>query len=150
MRRLGVLSVIDRSPWVKNGEKVITPRKKLLIAVPNALKIVEAKNEKKGNLRGLRFTVSRHGEKQARIGTDYEFEGPEDLKAPMYEGMNLDPYGFDAKATIEYYIKLFDPTPANVIEELYTKYKVTDGYERRMTDTPNSAVSSSNDSQIPF
>ena len=110
---MGAMAVLDVTPFTsrETNEKMVRPRKKLIIAPKQTLKTLEAKKVKRGNLKGLLFSVGRHESKHARCGSDFEFEGQADFAKYDLKEMVLDPWGFDADKAFALYINLFAPIP---------------------------------------
>ena len=109
---VGALTVLDVTPFTdKNGEVKIIPKKKLFVAVPTALAILETKKERKGNLMGWKFAVARHGDISPKVGNDFESEEQftVDKLRELYPDVNLDPLGFSAADAFKFYRNLFNP-----------------------------------------
>jgi len=145
---VGAMTILDVTPWKDRdtGEMRVTPRKKLLMAVPSALSIIETKKERKGNLKGWLYTVARHEKRSPRVGDDYEpMEKIDDLKAYLKqygaENMNLDPYGFTAEEAEKFYRDLFAPMPIDEQQRLFSQYQITDGNGRRKSGGSSSGAS---------
>lgn len=132
---MGAMTVLEVTPFKdpKTGETRVVPRKLLMIGVPKGLKILETKKEKKGNLRGWRYSVTRHAQMDPRIGSDFEAEEHiEDVreyvkKLGCPDNFNLDPYGFTAQQAFDFYLKLFAPMPHDQQEKLFSTAAPTDG-----------------------
>lgn len=74
---VGVMTVIDHSSHtVKSGPnqgKVIKNSRKLFVAKPNTLKVLNKIAVKRGGLKGCTFDVSRTGDKEAGVGNQFDF-----------------------------------------------------------------------------
>ena len=131
---VGAMTVLDVTPVTDRdtGQKIIRPRKKLLMASPSAAAIIETKKNKKGNLKGWKYSVSRHDKTDPRVGSDFEaLEHVDDvhafLKTIGCTPINLDPYGFTGDKALEFYMDLFKPMPYEDQENLFKTYNVRDG-----------------------
>jgi len=145
---VGVLSVLDVTPFTdQGGQKITRPEKKIFAAVSNALVLLNAKRAKRdGNLVGCRYSVARHEQRTPRVGGDFEFvEKHDDLKA-KYPGLNLDPYGFSAEQTVAYYMKLLAPPSREELEQIFREHNVTDGANFKGT-TPTGTGAPKDDSE---
>jgi hypothetical protein len=153
---VGAMSILDVTPFKdeKTGKMIVRPRKKLLVAVPSALMILQGKKEKKGNLLGWKYSVARHTKKDPKVGSDFEAEEQiSDLKefiksTGTQQEVNLDPYGFTAEKAFEYYRKLFAPMPADQQERLFNG-AVEDGSVMRQYRKGSNPSSSSSSSSSP-
>ena len=132
---MGAMTILEVTPFKdqRTGENRTVPRKLLMIGVPKALRILETKKEKKGNLRGWKYSVVRHGKMDPRIGSDFEPEEHiEDVreylkKMKCPDTFNLDPYGFTAQQAFDFYLNLFSPMPQAQQEKLFSSSSPTDG-----------------------
>ena len=132
---VGSMTVLDCTEYVdKSGKKVTMPRKRIMPAAPKAMSIIEAKKNKKGNLLGWQYSVTRHENKDPRVGSDFEAElHVEDVREFLKKhgeagvGINLDPYGFTAEKAFEYYRNFFTPMPFDQQEKLFKSCNVVDG-----------------------
>lgn len=154
---IGAMTILDITPWQNDkGETLVTPRRQLLIAPNIAIKTIEAKNSKKGNLKGLHYSVSRHDKKHSRCGSDFEFEEACDFDHPMFqrdgERMNLEPYGLTAEQALEYYKKLFTPPSYDEIETILKNPAAMDGQQSFGKSAPKASQTnmSTADETIPF
>ena len=69
------LTILDLTSYVsKKGDTVKFSRKLLPVKLSQQKKLLR-RWEKEGTLRGAEFTMTRDGDKDARIGNDIEFEG---------------------------------------------------------------------------
>lgn len=131
---VGALTVLDVTPFKdpESGMMVVRPRKKLMVAVPTALLIIEAKKSKRGNLQGCMFSVSRHDQKHPRVGSDFEFEKScgEDLQKE-YPDIDLSPYKFSAKDAMSWYLNVFEPLSYEKVSDIFAKHDVSDGFAFR-------------------
>jgi len=129
-QHVGALTVLDVTPFVDKttGETKVRPFKKLLVAPPSTMVVIEAKKQKKGgNLKGLKYSVARHDRKQARSGQDFEFEAVAEMAAYNKEGLDIAPYGFTADQAFQFYLDLFKPIPYEKQEQMCSGRNVTDG-----------------------
>jgi len=132
---VGSMSVLDLTQYTnKQGKLVTLPRKRIMPAAPKAMAIIEGKKNKKGNLLGWQYSVTRHDNKDPRVGSDFEAENHvedvrEFLKKFGAEGaaINLDPYGFTAEKAFEYYRTFFAPMPVDQQEKLFKSFNLVDG-----------------------
>lgn len=132
---VGSMTVLDLTQYTnKKGELITLPRKRIMPAAPKAMAIIEGKKNKKGNLLGWQYSVTRHDNKDPRVGSDFEAENHiEDVRAFLKkfgaegEKINLDPYGFTAEKAFEYYRVLFTPMPTDQQEKLFKSCNVSDG-----------------------
>ena len=151
---VGAMTVLDITPWKKdNGEMVITPKKRLLIAPNVAIKTIESKNEKKGNLKGLHYTVARHDKKHSRCGSDFEFEEKFDFHASYMSRddvpVNISPFGLSANDAIEYYKKLLAPPSYDALDKLVSGGSAMDGFAA-FGKSPPSTGSVGHSGSIPY
>ena len=130
---MGAMTILDVTPFKdkETGEMKVVPRKKLLVAVPSALSVLEAKLSKKGNLQGWQFSVARHEKRSPRVGNDFESEkqfSVEELRKE-YGDMNLDPLGFTAEEALKFYQELLAPLPYEQQQKLFTGNNPKDGWD---------------------
>lgn len=130
-QHVGAMTILDISPYTdKEGKTVVKPWKKLMVAVTDALLIIEAKKNKKGNLKGCVYSVARHDKRHPRVGSDFEFEERiEDMKA-KYPDLNLSPYGYSTEKTLDWYKELFKPLTREHVEKLFASHQVDDGFTK--------------------
>ena len=130
---VGAMTILDVTPFKdrRTGEVRVVPRKKLMVATPAALVILETKREKRGNLKGWRFTVTRHEDRSPRVGNDFEAEEQitEEQIRKMYPNINLDPFGFGAADAFKFYREMFKPMPHEDQKKLFeSNPNAIDGY----------------------
>jgi hypothetical protein len=115
--------------WKKEGDDKEHATKQLFICTSQTAMLLEGKMQKKGNLRGLKYSVSRTGDKAAKVGNDFEYEENvgEQLKA-LYPEVDTSPYNSTAEEAMEYYKNLFMPKPEADIRAFMEKYSYDDGY----------------------
>lgn len=103
--------------------------KQLFVMPRQTTLLLDAKMKNKGNLVGLKYTVSRSGDKAPRVGNDFEYEENvgANLKA-LFPDVDMFPFGADGEAASEYYQNLFQPKSENEIVAFLDKYNCTDGY----------------------
>jgi len=101
---VGVLTIIDHTPFTKKDGTEIKFSKKLFIMKRTTMKLLQKKAVKQGGLTGCTFEVSRLGEKDPAVGSSFDFVEKTPLKQLQSE--------YEDKAE-----------PANYEEELpyYTK-----------------------------
>lgn len=68
------LTILDLTPFTSKQGEVKFSRKLLPVKLSQQKKFIR-RWEKEGTLRGAEFTMTRDGDKDARIGNDIEFEG---------------------------------------------------------------------------
>jgi hypothetical protein len=131
---VGAMTILDVTPYKNDkGEMAILPRKKLLVAVPSALVLIETKKQRKENLLGWKYNVARHGTSfEPRVGSDFEPEEKivdvrEYVKKLGVPSMDLSPYGMTAEQSFEYYRKIFEPVPFEQQERMFKSGAVADG-----------------------
>jgi hypothetical protein len=164
---VGALTILDITPDTdpNTGEKVVKPARRLMVATSDALVILDKKKvEPKysfqtkteipgGNLQGCVFSAARHDSRHPRVGSDFDFEGQiKDLKE-KFPGIKLDPYGFNAAQTLEYYKKIFTPLPLAELEHYFATKNVEDGFTGFKRDAAAAAkpvVGPDSAESIPF
>jgi len=129
---VGTMTVLDITPFKdkESGEERVVPRKRLLVGVPSALSILEAKMNKKGNLKLWQYSVTRHEKRSPRIGNDFEAVKQwteEDLRKE-FQNVNLDPLGFTAEQAYTFYEDLLKPLDVDQQEKLFNSCAPTDGW----------------------
>lgn len=129
---MGALTVLDVTPFKDDsGETKMYPRKKLFVAVPSALSVLESKLAKKGNLQGWQFSIARHEKRSPRVGNDFEPEkqfSVEELRKE-FPNVNLDPLGFTAEEAMKFYMELFAPMPYEQQKKLFEGCNPIDGWK---------------------
>jgi len=130
---MGAMTILDVTPYKdkETGEMKISPRKKLFVAVPSALSILEAKKNKKGNLQGWQFSVARHEKRSPRVGNDFEAEKQfsiEELRKE-FPSINLDPLGFTPEQAYKFYTELLAPMPYENQQKLFSGCTPKDGWD---------------------
>lgn len=125
-KRVSLLSVLNL--WTdKEGKARAT--KQILPMFDGTALLIEGKKEKKGNLRGLKYSVSRTEDKSPRVGNDYEYEeNVGDKILEMFPDVDLNPYTLTAEEALEYYKNLFMPKPEDEIRSFLDSYNCSDGY----------------------
>jgi len=126
---IGAMTILDITPYKNKttGEMMTRPFKKLLMATPQALCIIDSKKERKGNLLGMHYSVTRHKDTHPRTGSDYEYEGTFDFNSALVQGFDLAPYNLSAEKAVEFYKNLFKPMTYEEQERLLGNGNVTDG-----------------------
>ena len=134
---VGAMTVLDITPFVdkETNQTVIRPRKRLLIATPTAMGLIERKKVSKSNLKGWKYSVGRLSNKDPRVGNDFESvehypDVAKHLKDLGCAEVNLDPYGFTSDQALNFYRELFAPMAYDEQERLFSN-PVRDGHEFR-------------------
>lgn len=123
---VGAMTILDITPY--KGEA--RAYKRLLVGVSDALAVLEAKREKRGNLKNALYSIARHTKKQPRVGSDFELESTfEGNLAEEYPDLDLAPYGLSAEDALKYYIDLFEPPTYEELESLFERTTVSDGFD---------------------
>jgi hypothetical protein len=91
---VGVLTVIDHTPYTKKDGTVIKFQKKLFVAKQTTLKLLQKLATKRGGLAGCTFEVSRSSGKEPSVGNLFEFVQKDDLQALR------DHFGKDANGNV--------------------------------------------------
>jgi hypothetical protein len=153
---VGAMTVLDvtKTKDEKTGQMTIRPWKKLFVAVPSALMIIEKKKEKKENLTGWLYSAARHEKKSPKVGNDFEAEEKiEDvrqyLKDLKCQELNLDPYGFTADKAFEFYRKIFAPMPLEQQEKIIKSGSAEDGSIMKAYRKPAAGQTPSGASDTP-
>lgn len=103
--------------------------KQLFVMPRQTTLLLDAKMKNKGNLAGLKYTVSRSGDKAPRVGNDFEYE--ENLGSQLktlFPDVDLFPFGASGEDASEYYQKIFQPKSEQEIQKFLDTYSCNDGY----------------------
>jgi hypothetical protein len=103
--------------------------KQLLVMPRQTTLLIDAKLQKKGNLAGLKYAVSRSGDKSPRVGNDFEYEENigSQLKV-LYPETDLFPFGASGEEASAYYQEIFQPKGESEITAFLDTYACSDGY----------------------
>lgn len=97
---VSAFTIIDHSSYEKDG-KTYKDNKRLFIAKPGTLKLLQKMATKRGGLAGCRFDVSRTDKKKANVGDIFDFD--KKLKPKKLAAKYKDSEPFDYEKEIKYY-----------------------------------------------
>lgn len=126
---VGAMTILDITPYTNSdGDESITPRKKLMVAVADAILLVQNKKEKRGNLIGACYDVARLDKRHPRVGSSYEFIEQIDDLAARFQDVDFRPFGLTPEDAFEYYKEIFAPMETDAINSLFSSHSVEDGF----------------------
>lgn len=100
---VGVFTVLNETPYTiktgPNAGKVLEARRELYVATANTLQVLQHHAAKRGGLRGWKVEIARLTDKEARVGSTFQWlsrRSPEEIAALGENGTPAD-YGHELK-----------------------------------------------------